>query len=202
VLDPGGEYHRLGEARRRTADLRVIAATNRAVEQIKPDLAARLPLELNVPPLNARREDVPLLARHLLRVAAARDPEIGARFLSRWDGERGEPRLGIALSRALVGHTYATHVRELEALLWTSLSSSPGDVAELTDEVTRRMGGSAPASRPAPLPPLPEEITAEVLRASMAKHRGVKDRVWRELGLPSRFALHRLLKKHGIGGGA
>jgi hypothetical protein len=41
-------------------------------------------------------------------------------------------------------------------------------------------------------------VTEEQVRSSMAIHRGVKERVWRELGLPSRFALRRLLTKLGI----
>jgi hypothetical protein len=42
------------------------------------------------------------------------------------------------------------------------------------------------------------DVTEEQVRTSMAKHNGVKERVWRELGLPSRFALRRLLTKYGI----
>src|SRR5256885_12859655 len=41
-LDERGEYTRLGDARRRTSDVRVVAATNRALEDLKHDLAARL----------------------------------------------------------------------------------------------------------------------------------------------------------------
>jgi DNA-binding NtrC family response regulator len=193
VLDEGGEYQRLGEARRRMADLRVIAATNRPAPELKADLAARLPLHVHVPPLGERIEDVPLLVRHLMRSAAARDAHVGARFFENWDGKTGEPRLSVALARALVQHTFTTHVRELDSLLWTSLASSRADALELTDAVKRRMA-------PAPASPAPADITPEALRAAMAKHDGVKQRVWRELGLPSRYALHRLLKKHGIEG--
>ena len=71
VLDDGGEYQRLGDARRRHADLRLIAATNRPVRQLKHDLAARLRLRVHLPGLNERPEDVPLLARFLLQRAAA-----------------------------------------------------------------------------------------------------------------------------------
>ena len=74
VLDRKGEYQRLGEARVRCADLRVVAATNRAVTELKHDFAARFTLKVEVPPLSARAADVPLLVRHLLaRVAAGND---------------------------------------------------------------------------------------------------------------------------------
>jgi two-component system nitrogen regulation response regulator GlnG/two-component system response regulator HydG len=213
VLDEGGEYQRLGDARRRRSDLRLVAATNRPIDHLKADLAARLRLRVRVPDLNDRPEDVPLLARFLLRRAATKDAGVGARFLEGWDGRRGEPRIAMDLARALVKHRYTTHVRELDALLWASLGSSKGKVAELTDDVRRELRPAPPPARVPSVPPPgapppaptrssvpPSEVTADAIRASMAKHGGVKDRVWRELGLASRFALHRLLKKHGISG--
>jgi len=66
VLD-SGEYQRLGEATCRRADLRLIAATNGNTSLLKHDLLARLPLRIVVADLNARKEDVPLLVRHILR---------------------------------------------------------------------------------------------------------------------------------------
>jgi len=208
VLDEGGEYQRLGDARRRTTSLRLVAATNRPAEHLKFDLAARLALRLELPSLNDRVADIPLIARHLLRRAASKDPEIGERFFEGWDGRAGEPRLSCALTCALITHRYTTHVRELDRLLWASLTTSPGDVAELTDEVRRSL---APPPTPAPrfedargasssARPVARsvEVTEEQIRASMTRHSGVKERVWRELGLASRFALRRLLVKHGI----
>jgi two-component system nitrogen regulation response regulator GlnG/two-component system response regulator HydG len=210
VLDDDGDYQRLGDSKRRRANLRLVAATNRPVEHLKHDLAARLRLRLDVPGLNDRAGDIPLILRHLLRRAAARDHEIGERFLEAWNGHSGEPRLSLDLARALVTHRYATHVRELDMLLWSSLASSSGNVAELTDAVRRDLGiGSArtapsspptPAASPASARPPANEVTEEQLRASLAKHEGVKERVWRELGLPSRFALRRLLLKYRIEG--
>jgi two-component system nitrogen regulation response regulator GlnG/two-component system response regulator HydG len=93
--------------------------------------------------------------------------------------------------RALVLHPYTTHVRELEALLWRSLQTSRGAALELTPELR-------PELREAPEPRPLSSITAEEVRASLARHDGVKDKVWRELGLSSRHALHRLLKKLGL----
>jgi DNA-binding NtrC family response regulator len=200
VLDEGGEYQRLGDARRRRADLRLIAATNRSVEHLKHDLAARLRLRLELPGLNDRIEDIPLIARHLLRRAASKDREIGERFLEGWNGKTGEPRLSVGLVSALLLHRYATHVRELETFLWSSLTSSPGNVAELTEEARRALSGprSAPSAPSAAPPTKASELTEEQVRGCMAKHAGVKERVWRELGLASRFALRRLLTKYGI----
>src|SRR6185369_7117992 len=70
VLDRGGEYQRLGDSRAQRADLRVVAATNRPLDALKHDFLARLTLRLEIPSLDERRDDIPLLARHLLRRAA------------------------------------------------------------------------------------------------------------------------------------
>src|SRR5262249_49824490 len=59
VLDEGGEYQRLGDARRRKSDLRLVAATNRSIDELKPDLAARLPLRVALHGLDERPEDIP-----------------------------------------------------------------------------------------------------------------------------------------------
>jgi two-component system nitrogen regulation response regulator GlnG/two-component system response regulator HydG len=192
VLDSGGEYHRLGDARVRKADLRVVAATNRAEQELKHDLAARMQLRIELPTLNDRVEDVPLIARQLLKRIARGDAAIHKRFF-----HDDEPRISIELARALVERRYSTHVRELESLLWASLSSSPAETLQLTQDVDRLMGRR---DRPISAPP-PVEITEATIREAMGRHAGVKDRVWKELGLQNRFVLHRLLKKYGIGGG-
>ena len=74
VLDSGGEYSRLGEAKSRRADFRLIAATNRGTDELKHDFAARFTLRVEIPGLNERREDIPLLVRFLLSRAAAEIP--------------------------------------------------------------------------------------------------------------------------------
>jgi two-component system, NtrC family, response regulator HydG len=189
VLDEHGEYQRLGEATVRRSDFRLIAATNRPPEQLKLDFLARLVLRIDVPPLRERVEDVPLVAAHLLASMAADDPEVAARFFDPASrSARIEPRLVIAI----VGHDHRANVRELEAILWRSLTTSPGDALALTAEVQGMLGSTlAPAARTSP-------PTAEELREAIRRHGGVKERVWRELGLASRYALRRLLKKHGI----
>jgi two-component system nitrogen regulation response regulator GlnG/two-component system response regulator HydG len=194
VLDRRGDYQRLGDAKRRTADLRLIGATNRPVESLKSDLAARLALRIHVCGLNERREDVPLLVRHLLCRTAAEDPLIGARFFDRWDGRTGEPRISVELARALYLHRYTTHVRELEALLWQSLDTSKSGRAELTDAVQAQLKLPPSASRG-------RDPTADEIRAALEKNNWMQERTWRDLGLPNRHVLARLIKKLGIAKG-
>jgi two-component system nitrogen regulation response regulator GlnG/two-component system response regulator HydG len=197
VLDERGEYQRLGESARRTSDIRLIGATNRSPEEMRGDLCARMSLRLVMPGLNERTEDIPLIARHLLHRIAARDPGIRQRFLGEVSpsdsGRSLEPRLSPALVRALLSHRYTTHARELEAILWQSLTSSQRNRLELTDDVLQRIDAHGERDAPA------AEITREILEACLAKHGGVKEKVWRELGLSNRYALNRLLKKYGIG---
>ncbi len=189
VLD-GGEYQRLGESKRRIADIRLIAATNRNVSELKEDLGARLALRVHVPGLDERREDVMLIARHLLLRTAARDPQIGEAFFEGWDGKTGEPRVSAELARALTLHAWSTHVRELDGLLWRSASSSKNGELALTDEVAKLVK--------IPVKVAPSEVTAEAIQKALERHGGVKDKAWRDLGLPSRHALHRLMKKLNV----
>jgi DNA-binding NtrC family response regulator len=163
------------------------------VTTLRDDVAARFKLRVSLPGLLSRREDVPLVARHLLRRIARMDPEIGARFLEGWNGEDGEPRLSLSLVRRLVCYPYKTHVRELERLLWRSLATTRSDTLELTAELASEMELEGP---PRARTPTPDDVRIALDRAG-----GVKDRAWRDLGLANRWALMRLMKKYGIAGG-
>ena len=201
VLDEGGEYQRLGDTRARSSKFRLVGATNRSVNALKADVAARFRLRISVPPLVERREDIPLLARHLLRRAAAQDQAIGERFLEGWDGKTGEPRISIELMKALVVHDYTTNIRELDVLLWSSLGSSPAGIAELTSEVEGELR-AAPDDEQGPLSQKPRvdvrTLTAEDVRAALERAGGVPDKAWRDLGLANRHVLKRLVKKFGL----
>jgi len=192
VLDSKGEYQRLGEAFTRTSDFRLMAATNRPVEHLKSDLAARFPFRLTLPDLNVRREDVPLLARHLLRRAAVKDTGIARHF---FDKERGEPRISPSLIERLLRQRYTTHVRELETLLWQSVATSSGHHLALTDQVREKLGAVSDAAVAQPRRGLP---SSEEVRAALERNQGVQERVWRELGLRNRYVLKRLIKKFGL----
>ncbi|MCB9686293.1 MAG: sigma-54-dependent Fis family transcriptional regulator [Alphaproteobacteria bacterium] len=188
VLDDG-EYTRLGEARARRADLRLIAATNRPLDALKEDVLARLPLRIQTVGLDRRRADVPLLAAHLLRRIARDEPSLG-RFLD----ARGWPVATPALVGALVRHPYTTHTRELAALLWEAIRRSTDGRLDLwpgyADDV--RAGRGAPPAVD------PRELTPEQIREALERHGGKQEHAWRELGLSSRHALGRLVRKYGL----
>ena len=185
VMD-SGEHQRLGDPRSRRVDVRLVAATNRDPESLKPDLRARFRHLVVVPPLDARRDDVPLIARHLLRLALHEDPSLGQRL---FDGS--EPRLDVDLMAALLVHPLPLQVRELEALLWDAIAASTGERVRLGPLL------EAGAFEPAGATP-PAELTAEAIAAALERHEGHLERVWRDLGLKNRYVLRRLIAKHGL----
>lgn len=189
VLDNGGEYQRLGESRARHASLRVIAATNRGRHELKPDLLARFALVIELPPLDARREDIPFLASHLVRRAAAKaavDP----------------PSIGLDLMDALVRHPFRLHSRELEQILWQGLAQTLGPELNLTPAIQAQLLASSEQSDECvelrSEGSAPRELSAgEVERALLAANGSVTVAA-RALGLRNRFVLYRLLRKLGI----
>ena len=85
-----GEFERVGSSRTRRADVRVLSATNADLRQevatgrFRQDLLFRLnTIEIHLPPLRERREDIPLLAAHFLRLHAPALPQAGLTRLRR-----------------------------------------------------------------------------------------------------------------------
>ena len=202
VLD-AGEYNRLGEARARRSDLRLIAATNRPDTVFKEDVLARFRVRVDVPGLDGRLEDVPLIARHLLVRICADDPALAARWFP--GGDLGAaPRLSPALVTALVRRAYTTNVRELEMLLWRAMADSPGDVlgpwveGDAPPAAPSLSGDSAPPAAPPGAPPAAGELGPEAIQAALDANNGRIEDTWRALGLSSRHVLARLIKRYGL----
>jgi two-component system nitrogen regulation response regulator GlnG/two-component system response regulator HydG len=189
VIDRSGEYHRLGESRARRTDLRLVAATNRGVDALKHDFAARLTLRIEVPPLQKRREDIPLLVRHLLLQIAAENEPIARRFFEGPGAVPGQPRVSPELVDALLRRDYRTHTRELKRILWQAISESDGEQVSLPEDV---------APEPIPSAWEPEAPAREKIEASLAKNAGNVTRTARELGFKDRYALYRAMKKLGM----
>jgi two-component system nitrogen regulation response regulator GlnG/two-component system response regulator HydG len=193
VLDEHGEYRRLGVDEAMRSDLRLVAATNRSLDQLKPDLLARLKLTIAVPGLEQRREDVPLLIPEVLARMAGREGEnqIASRFIVA-GGNRPRFHLDVRLADVLVRHAYRLHVRELEQLLVLAVYGSVGERIELVPALTARL--DLPTPEPAVDPEaMPCEAVAEALRA----HQWNMLATARALGW-SRFQLNRKMKKCGL----
>lgn len=188
VLD-GGEYHRLGESRARRADLRLVAATNRSEDALKHDVLARFKGRLVVPGLDARREDIPLLAAHLLRKQAVSEPGLLDRFFPAAD-VGAVPRTSPELMAALVQHSYRANVRELDTLLLCASIESRGKYLELTPGVARLLRSGAPAAASAPTAPgTPVSIAASVSAAEPPASEPFSPEEERRLSILRRYGL-------------
>jgi DNA-binding NtrC family response regulator len=204
VLDSGGQFQRLGETRERRSDLRLVAATNRPLDALKHDFAARLAIRVVIPGLRERREDIPLLLRHLLVRAVRTTPVAVERFFERRERDLAEPRIDPSLIEALLRHRFTHHLRELARLMWVALGTSTDEYLTLTPEVRRDLQ-LAPAVADA-TPPEDSTTTsageqgvhrAQIEAALGATLGNVTDAA-RRLGLKNRFALYRLMKRNGI----
>ncbi len=145
-----GEYARVGSTQVRRADARIVAATNRDLGRlaqegrVRQDFLYRLKVvEVELPPLRARRGDVPLLARHLL-----------ARLNERHGGAK---RLGRAAEELLGLYDWPGNVRELQNVLQRAVLLAEGEAIEphdLPEAIAGRRGdagaGGESAGEPAP----------------------------------------------------
>jgi DNA-binding NtrC family response regulator len=122
-----GTFERVGETVSRRADARILAATNADIAQLirdgrfRADLYFRLnTVEIAVPPLRARRDDIPLLATH---------------FLSRSAKESGRqpPALIEGASRALESYDWPGNVRELAHVMQRAVLLARDETIEVAD---------------------------------------------------------------------
>lgn len=127
------QYERVGEERTRNVDVRIIAATNQELKKeaeagrFRQDLYYRLNVfPLEIVPLCERKEDIPLLAEHLLKLAAKKF-------------NCPKPRLTKALVAKLQRYDWPGNIRELQNVIERSLIVSGGQ--ELQFEVPQPVGG-------------------------------------------------------------
>lgn len=184
VLDEG-EYQSLGDPTLRRSAFRLIAATNQPESALRSDVQARFTFRIQVPTLSQRREDVPLIARSLLKKMANDDRALAARFFP-----KGQPQLSPALLRYLASHPFPNNVRELRNLLWQHAIDSEGSVLDGCKPSAREPMQSSEAKK--------ADHGASELQRVLDENNGSIERTWRAVGLPSRFALMRLIKKHGL----
>jgi two-component system NtrC family response regulator len=189
-------FSRVGATAELESDARVIAATNRdlaaevAAGRFREDLYYRLNVvAVEMPPLRARREDMPLLVEHLRE-----------RF-DRRHGSRTEP-FAPAVLRALVEHSWPGNVRELANAVERLVLLAEGGRARVEDLPPEVTGGSRGGHR-FQLPPGGlsfEELERDLLAQAVEMAGGNRARAARLLGLPYKAFLYRL-DKFGLAGG-
>ncbi len=192
-----GELERVGSSRTLTVDVRLISATNAdlagdiARGAFRKDLLFRLnTVELHLPPLRDRGEDIPLLAQAFLTRFARRYQRDGLRFSN-------------SAEHALASYAWPGNVRELShaierAVLMTSTAVLDAAALNLSAGSVATGRGSAPAAA-APLPgsPTVEQAEEHLVRQAIEQTGGNIQRAAALLGL-SRPALYRRMQKYGI----
>ena len=175
-----GQFERLGSSKTRTTKVRVISATNADVAamiregRFREDLYYRLNvIELRVPPLAERRDDILPLAEFFLNGSAVLD-----------EGARA----------ALVAHTWPGNVRELKNAIQRAALLCKDNVITAEDlglaAVRNGNGRPTPAAEP----------DRAMIESALTNARGVISQAAAELGL-SRQALYRRMDKLGISAG-
>ena len=141
------EYERVGEAKTRQADVRVIAATNRNLEQavkdgrFREDLYYRLNvISLRVPALRERLADLPKIARNYLR------------FFSRQCGKKIEG-FSVAAEQAMLNYGWPGNLRELRNVVERAAILAAGSRIEPGDLPDNLSPAPAPAGKPRPWKP-------------------------------------------------
>jgi len=136
------EFERVGSTRTQQVDVRLVAATNRDLEQevagqrFRTDLFYRLNVfPIRVPPLRERPSDIPLLVKH---------------FLAQFQRKLAKPLKGVtaeSLAR-LERYAWPGNIRELQNVLERACVLSPGPVVEILEELRSMNGGDAAAAGP------------------------------------------------------
>jgi two-component system NtrC family response regulator len=191
-----GQFERLGSSETRKVDVRLLCATNSdlkrdiAAGRFREDLYYRLNVvELSIPPLAERPEDVLPLAERFLRDLSP--SPTGAVW-----------RLAPAARERLLRHGWPGNVRELENILRRAVLVA---AAETIQEADLGLGAAAAAVprrveiEAVPAEPVGEELLAERIKIERALEEagGVVAKAAEILGL-SRQALYRKMEKHGL----
>jgi DNA-binding NtrC family response regulator len=181
-----GEFERLGSSKTRKADVRLISATNAdlnaevAAGRFRQDLLFRLnTIEIKLPALRDRREDIPLLAKHFLKMHAQRYRKALTGF---------DP----AALQTLVDHTWPGNVRELDHAIERAVLMAQGNTIRVADLGLRTTNDGGGRLEDMSL----EEVEAFLIKKAMARYGNVSHAA-KALGL-SRSALYRRLERYRL----
>jgi len=183
-----GEFERLGSSRTRRVDSRIISATNAnltdevAAGRFRQDLLFRLnTIEIRLPPLRDRREDLPLLAQHFLRQHAQR-------YRKRLTGfETGTMQM-------LLEHSWPGNVRELDHSVERAVLMAAGPLVKPADlglRAAKEGGGGRLEDMSL------EDVECFLIKKAMTRYDGNVSQAAKALGL-SRSALYRRLQRYGL----
>jgi transcriptional regulator with PAS, ATPase and Fis domain len=176
---------RIGTTEKIPIDIRLVSATNQSIHRMveegsfRRDLLYRLnTIELEIPPLRERAEDIPLLATHFLE-------EAGRKY------GRSGPEIGKRSMKQLQQYSWPGNVRELQNVIARAVILSEGRQLQF-DQLG--VGNRSPASDPGLNI---EDNERELIRRALVVNHGNVTRAATDLGI-DRNALYRRMKKYGI----
>ncbi|MEO8044148.1 MAG: sigma-54 dependent transcriptional regulator [Spartobacteria bacterium] len=182
-----GEFERVGSSRTLHANVRIVSATNSnladevAAGRFRQDLLFRLnTIEVPLPPLRERREDIAPLAAHFLRQHAERYRKKLSGF---------EP----AAHEAFMRHEFPGNVRELDHIIERAVLMSQGAQIKRNDLGLTSGAEGSPRLEEMSL----EEVEAFLIKKALARHEGNARKAAESLGL-SRSAFYRRLQHYGL----
>ncbi len=183
-----GEVERLGGTHTIKVDVRVVAATNKDLQReiaegrFREDLYFRLNVvEVRIPSLASRREDVPLLADHFLRRYAAKNNKTLKGFSD-------------AARALLENYAWPGNVRELEHALERAVVLCRNDIIDVTDlpESVRKGPIGSASQIVIPIGTPMEEIERRVIHETLRHTKGDKNLAARLLGIAARTIYRKL----------
>jgi DNA-binding NtrC family response regulator len=182
-----GELERVGSSRTQTVDVRVVSATNANLRQecaegrFREDLLFRLnTVEICLPPLRERREDIPALAGHFL-----------ARHATRY--RRAIHGLEPAALQLMLQYSWPGNVRELDHTIERAVLMARGEHIDAADLALNTQRVAAATMDDMSL----EAVEAILIRKALARVGGNVSQAADALGL-SRGALYRRIEKYGL----
>jgi DNA-binding NtrC family response regulator len=182
-----GEFERVGSSRTRRTDVRILSATNSDLAdevsggRFRQDLLFRLnTIEINLPPLRSRREDIPLLATHFLT-------QHSRRYRKQLTGF--EP----SALQSLVDHPWPGNIRELDHAVERAVLMSTGASIRPSELGLRTGRELSPRIEDMSL----EEVECFLIKKALARFDGNVSHAAKALGL-SRSALYRRLQRYGL----
>lgn len=182
-----GDVERVGASKARHIDSRVISATNTNLQEqvaegrFREDLLFRLnTVEIHLPPLRERREDIGPLATYFLRRHAER-------YGKRLSG------FGHGAMQQLLAHSWPGNIRELDHAVERAVLLAQGDSVRAQDFALRSASSPTPRFEDLPL----EEVEKLLIQKALARYDGNVSQAAKALGL-SRSALYRRIASHGL----
>src|SRR6266849_7505726 len=182
-----GEMERVGSSKTKRVDVRVISATNAHLDEevqggrFRQDLLFRLnTIEIHLPPLRERREDIPLLGAHFLAIHAHR-------YRKRISG------FDHAAMQMLLDNPWQGNVRELNHVVERAVLMAQDSQIKPADLALRSSREGSPRLEDMSI----EEVEAFLIKKALARYSGNVSHAANALGL-SRSALYRRLQRYGL----